>query len=209
MKIGVHFGRFQPFHDGHRNNIKQIISKGYNPLILIGSAQEFRTAINPYTYYERKQMILAEFPSVQVEPLPDFEHNDDWLTYFRNILSLTKGTLFIHNKESERGKYGLKSHLFITDYLTGGELKVSYPYEYLETITQVNATDIRKDIKNSPYIPEKTKYWLKSNNLLDFVHVIGNDRNSREEYLGFYPKKELSTWFNHKIYGGVDYYIKG
>ena len=57
MKKGLVLGRFQPFHFGHLELIKDIIKDEIEPLICIGSAQHSHTDENPFTAEERKEMI--------------------------------------------------------------------------------------------------------------------------------------------------------
>ena len=47
MKRGLVLGRFQPFHFGHLELIKEMIKGGIEPLICIGSAQHSHTDENP------------------------------------------------------------------------------------------------------------------------------------------------------------------
>lgn len=55
----VYIGRFSPFHCGHEVALKKAFELGENVLMLIGSADEPRTILNPWTYEERRSMILT------------------------------------------------------------------------------------------------------------------------------------------------------
>ena len=57
MKRGLVLGRFQPFHFGHLELIKEMVKEEIEPLICIGSAQHSHTSENPFTAEERKEMI--------------------------------------------------------------------------------------------------------------------------------------------------------
>lgn len=61
-------GRFQPFHLGHLQVIKDIV-KNYNIIIAIGSAQESFTKENPFTAGERGEMI---YNSLKEEGINNF-----------------------------------------------------------------------------------------------------------------------------------------
>jgi len=53
----LYIGRFQPFHLGHLDSIKQILEKEDHVLIAIGSAEKSFLPENPFTAGERFQMI--------------------------------------------------------------------------------------------------------------------------------------------------------
>ena len=59
MKRGLVLGRFQPFHFGHLELIKEMVRGEIEPLICIGSAQHSHTDENPFTAEERKEMIYT------------------------------------------------------------------------------------------------------------------------------------------------------
>ena len=56
MKRGLFIGRFQPFHLGHLQDIKDALKEVDELLIGIGSSNEERTKENPFTVNERVKM---------------------------------------------------------------------------------------------------------------------------------------------------------
>ena len=80
MKKGLVLGRFQPFHFGHLELIKDIIEDGIEPLICIGSAQYSHTDENPFTVKERKKMIDTIMKSMNCKynifEIPDINNYD-------------------------------------------------------------------------------------------------------------------------------------
>jgi nicotinamide-nucleotide adenylyltransferase len=50
-------GRFQPFHLGHLQLVRQILLENYDVILIIGSSQANFTPHNPFTTGERIQMI--------------------------------------------------------------------------------------------------------------------------------------------------------
>jgi nicotinamide-nucleotide adenylyltransferase len=54
---GVFPGRFQPFHLGHLEIVKWALEKVDELIIVIGTAQESHTIVNPFTAGERMIMI--------------------------------------------------------------------------------------------------------------------------------------------------------
>jgi nicotinamide-nucleotide adenylyltransferase len=62
MKKALFIGRFQPFHPGHLDAIKQISEPEI--IIGIGSSQYSKTTDNPYSFAERKTMIEQNLQSL-------------------------------------------------------------------------------------------------------------------------------------------------
>ncbi len=81
-------GRFQPFHAGHLDAIKQISETEI--IIGIGSSQYNGTDDNPYSFEERKQMIekaLAhEKISYQIISIPDIHDEVNWVEHVENTV---------------------------------------------------------------------------------------------------------------------------
>ncbi len=57
MSTSLYIGRFQPFHNGHLDAVKQALKKTKHLIIGIGSAEDCFMAQNPFTTGERYQMI--------------------------------------------------------------------------------------------------------------------------------------------------------
>jgi nicotinamide-nucleotide adenylyltransferase len=57
MKSALFIGRFQPFHKGHLEIIKQILKKNDRIIIVVGSAEKNYISSNPLTAGERYQII--------------------------------------------------------------------------------------------------------------------------------------------------------
>src|SRR4051812_12120611 len=79
--IGVFIGRFQPFHHGHLFIVKQALKKVKYLTVLVGSSCVPRSYFNPFTFDERKDMILGaltedEQARVFIQPLVDMTYND-------------------------------------------------------------------------------------------------------------------------------------
>jgi len=88
---GLFIGRFQPFHNGHLEAVKQIMEECDSLIIGVGSAQEARTEVNPFSGGERITMIervleSRGFNSVVVHPIPDLNCHPAWPYYVEAIL---------------------------------------------------------------------------------------------------------------------------
>lgn len=78
-------GRFQPFHLGHLHAVKKIVAKYGKVTIAIGSSNVSRTRENPFTYSQRRKMVLAALKSepllkgkYAIVPLPDLFDDKKW-----------------------------------------------------------------------------------------------------------------------------------
>ena len=58
---GMIIGRFQPFHLGHSIILERALDQCNKVIVVIGSAQESRTPLNPLSASEREQLILDSF----------------------------------------------------------------------------------------------------------------------------------------------------
>jgi bifunctional NMN adenylyltransferase/nudix hydrolase len=97
----VFVGRFQPFHNEHKRIIDIALQKSKHVLVLVGSAGKARTIRNPFTFDERKQMILQSYlpetsdytdaeellESLIVKPLYDKTYNDAaWIKQVQTVV---------------------------------------------------------------------------------------------------------------------------
>lgn len=93
----VFIGRFQPLHLEHKRIIDIALLKAKNVLVLVGSAGKPRTVRNPFTFDERKRMIVESFSFMNgeqnrliVKPLFDKTYNDvAWINQVQNIVKET------------------------------------------------------------------------------------------------------------------------
>ena len=90
MKRGLILGRFQPFHFGHLELIKEMIKGGIEPLICIGSAQHSHTDENPFTAEERKEMIETIMKNMNCKynifEIPDINNYDLYVSHLEKFV---------------------------------------------------------------------------------------------------------------------------
>ncbi len=65
---GLYVGRFQPFHLGHLEAIKEILKEVEEVIVVIGSAQYSHTINNPFTAGERLVMIRGALEEAEIDP---------------------------------------------------------------------------------------------------------------------------------------------
>lgn len=78
----VFIGRFSPLHKGHETVIQKGLDSAPKMLVLVGSAFEARSYRNPFTVYERMEMISSTFnnPNLLVRPLENSSYNlNEWI----------------------------------------------------------------------------------------------------------------------------------
>jgi bifunctional NMN adenylyltransferase/nudix hydrolase len=92
--VAVLIGRFEPFHNGHLANVNQAIDIAEHVQILVGSSFQPRTPKNPFTFYERKEMISSALqPGIKVgiisiNPLRDFKYSDNsWIAQVQKTIA--------------------------------------------------------------------------------------------------------------------------
>ncbi len=88
MTTGLYVGRFQPFHLGHLEAVKDVLSRVDDLIILVGSAQHSHTVENPFTAGERITMIRLALKEAGIDPalytvtpLPDAEFHKVWVAH--------------------------------------------------------------------------------------------------------------------------------
>ncbi len=92
MKTGLFIGRFQPFHLGHLSAIRQALAQVDFLIIGIGSSQYSRTADNPFTAAERREMIGGSLADEKIPPdkfkiieIPDIHNDATWPAHVRSL----------------------------------------------------------------------------------------------------------------------------
>lgn len=152
IETGVFIGRFQPAHIGHIHAISIASSLCKTLIILVGSANQCLSIKNPWTYQQRKQMLLqkcfsANIRNVEIYPLNDYPYIDSqWIADVRSTmewLNVKSPTLFGHMKDGN-------------DYL---KWFPDYNFRDIQSIHTICATDIRNQLfaQNSPELPKTVR----------------------------------------------------
>jgi len=88
MLRALFIGRFQPFHQGHLDAIKQISEPEI--IIGIGSSQYSGTDDNPYSFEEREKMINSVLSKTDLNykiiAIPDIHDEKNWVEHVKNIV---------------------------------------------------------------------------------------------------------------------------
>ena len=87
---GLFIGRFQPFHKGHFEVIKEMASQVETLIICIGSAQESHTFADPFTAGERHLMISESLNQAGIDnyyliPIVDINRFSVWVAHVKSL----------------------------------------------------------------------------------------------------------------------------
>lgn len=143
MNIGIYIGRFQPFHNGHYQTISIALQRYDKVIIVVGSANRRPTSKNPWSFAQRKAMILACFddPRLNIISMDDFFDNRQWVSQIKTTIENTYGhcnnyELIGHHKDSSSYYLDLFKpwQVFDVDFLNG-----------------ISASDIREHIYTNMY----------------------------------------------------------
>ena len=89
--ILVFIGRFQPFHNGHKDVIDHALRISKKVIVLAGSANRPRNTRNPFTFEERAEMITSHYnydSAIVVRPLDDIKYNDvKWTQHVQDTVA--------------------------------------------------------------------------------------------------------------------------
>jgi len=90
MRRGLYLGRFQPYHLGHHQVLRQISQEVDEIIVGIGSAQKSHEIENPFTAGERVLMVssaLSEFDIKHyVIPIEDIQRNSLWVSHVKSMV---------------------------------------------------------------------------------------------------------------------------
>jgi nicotinamide-nucleotide adenylyltransferase len=168
-ETALYIGRFQPFHNGHLDAIRQIFDAGKTRflIIAIGNAQTSHTPENPFTAGERFEMIyesllLAGFLPEQLCIVP-IQNIDDYSLWPQHVVRMLPRFSRIYSGSR------LVQRLFC-EYLPSVEV---IP---LQMRIDISATAVRKNILEgnpiSDLVPEKTAERLLKIHAKERMHDI-------------------------------------
>ncbi len=151
-------GRFQPFHLGHLECVKKILSENEEVAIVIGSAQENFTAENPFTVGERMEIIRTALAREGLErnaiivPVPDTNESAIWAKRVLSYCPKITGPAYSNNAWTTLllKKEGIEARS-LPDY------------------RGINATKVRalmrENRKWEPFIPGEAARFIRENKL--------------------------------------------
>lgn len=162
--LGVFIGRMQPVHKAHLYTINYSLQNNNKTLVLLGSCDQFPTIKNPFTFEDRKEMILQTLSEEDKQriyflPLRDYPNDNIWAKSVQEAVTTlsdekTQVTLYGHLKDNS------------SYYLKMFPLWTYKDIQYAKFST-LNATDIRNTLFSCKFTPmeplhETTAFWLSN-----------------------------------------------
>jgi nicotinamide-nucleotide adenylyltransferase len=90
MIRGLYLGRFQPYHLGHHQVLKQISKEVDEIIVGIGSAQKSHELENPFTAGERVLMVSSAIKEFDIKhyviPIEDIQRNSLWVSHVKSMV---------------------------------------------------------------------------------------------------------------------------
>tara|TARA_Y100000310_G_scaffold317169_2_gene369739 strand:+ start:2357 stop:2854 length:498 start_codon:yes stop_codon:yes gene_type:complete len=89
MTTALFIGRFQPFHKAHLEVIESMLKDHDQVIIAIGSSQYSNQINDPFSYQERKDMIIStlkNYNNFKIVELPDLFDDEKWMNYILEVL---------------------------------------------------------------------------------------------------------------------------
>ena len=163
MKRGLFIGRFQPFHLGHLQDIKDALKEVDELIIGIGSSNEENTKENPFTVKERVEMInlvlaVNNIKKYIVFTIPDVHDDTKWVKHIETVVPKFE-IVYTGNEWTERcfkGKYkvkrvnmlkGVSSTIIRNRILNNKNWEKLVPKEVVDYISKINGVARVKKIK--------------------------------------------------------------
>ena len=131
MTRGFYIGRFQPFHDGHREMVADIAGEVDEVVVGIGSADKSHTVRNPFTAGERIMMISRVLEEIDtrtyVVPIEDIDRNSVWVSHIESMspafdIAYSNNPLVVRLFE-EAGIEVRQSEMYNREELKGSEIR--------------------------------------------------------------------------------------
>ena len=163
MSRALFIGRFQPFHNGHLADVKNILNNYDEIIIGIGSSQGKNTLENPFSYNERKNMISKVLKNNKINnfkicPIPDLYNDVKWVNYilknipkFDAVYSGNEWTIMCFKKHRIKAKKiklasGISSTKIREMMARGKEWKKLVPKEVADYIKKIKGEERVKEI---------------------------------------------------------------
>jgi nicotinamide-nucleotide adenylyltransferase len=170
MRRGLYLGRFQPYHLGHHQVLRQIAQEVDEIIIGIGSAQKSHEIENPFTAGERVLMVSSALDEFDIKhyviPIEDIQRNSLWVSHVKSMvppfeIAYTNNPLVIELL-SEAGIEVKQSPLFKRNHYSGTEIRRRMlkdekwehfvPENVVEIIREIDGVNRMKTVAKSDHV---------------------------------------------------------
>lgn len=203
--LAVIIGRFSPTHLSHQHLFNEALKSARHLLILIGSANSARTIKNPFTYEERRQMIMSSIAEtdhdrVFVEPIRDMHYSDDlWVAQVQEKVAHCLGK-FPTSAEPEIilvGNYSDSSSYYLQYF-------PQWRIHPVQGVNNVHATQIRKSLFSHDlsiqyvlkYLPKEIHQFIKDFRKTDICGTLERELNHINQYKEMWNAAPFPVTFN-------------
>ena len=158
-------GRFQPFHNGHLEVIKEILDEHDSIVICIGSAQDSHSLDNPFTAGERYLMIsntldAHNMHNYYIVPIIDMNRYAIWVAHVESLIPPVD-IVYTHNPLTrrlftEKGYEVTAPMVYNRESYSGREIRRRIinneswhdlvPNEVVKVIEEINGVDRLRDL---------------------------------------------------------------
>jgi bifunctional NMN adenylyltransferase/nudix hydrolase len=210
LDLIVYIGRFQPFHVAHQAIVLQALNQAKFVHIVIGSSNEPFTVKNPFSFEERREMILACFDSKERSRLL-FSANEDWFydepKWYQNVCNQVCKT--VQDRELNPDKVGLIG--FDKD-ASSYYIKLFPQWHFIpaESACDISSTHIRKKwyedkaIASMDFLPNGVEQYLsaKIEQLNQRFAYLSKTYNKQQKYQEIWSNSPYPVLFQT-----VDVYV--
>jgi len=182
MKAGF-LGRFQPLHLGHTEVIEDYRERFDDFTVLIGSPEKSRTERNPLTFEERKEIIKACFPELEVLPIEDTDESPEDTEWEDDV-----NQKWAEKFEEEGFDLIISGNKLVRDIISNHtDIEVERPEMYSKNI--YSGTEVRRRVNSG----EEWRYLTPKCSHEKLEGLLGKIKKSGTQY-NFEPgwKKENS-----------------
>lgn len=201
-KVAVVIGRFQIFHNGHLDLIKEAYDIANSVIVVIGSSHIARNSKNPFTYEERIDVICRATSGVFngtfnlsfIDAIDNLYSDKEWATSIVSRISTDPNNVVLVGHNKDDSSYYLK-------------LFPMWRYREISLKQRLDAASLRNhyfsDKPNWVYLknktPNATYEFLESfSKSEDFINLV-NEREFLEKY-----KSQFASLVYPPIFNTVD-----
>lgn len=188
----VFIGRFQPFHLGHKNVIREALTLAEKVIVVVGSSNQSRNLRNPFTFEERsniiKQCMSDDYISgrIEIAGVSDYPYDDNkWISTVRDA---------VEKHTSRKDNIGIVGH---NKDETSYYLKMFQGWTPVEVnnFRQIDATTIRNEMFVAGNVDNHD--GTLADGTVQYIHSILSKRpawfdNLQTDY--FLVKKYKKSW---------------
>lgn len=143
--LWIYIWRFQPFHNGHKRVVEQMLHDNNQENIIILGSLEQDTERNIYSPQWRTKVIQQMFPNIDIQTLADVPSDTSWVLSLKQLLDryqIDTYTFYCGDKEHDSAIQNIQKHQDIF------EEKNIHIKEIPRNIVSISGTWVRKKMQS-------------------------------------------------------------